>query len=241
MTRFRSSILLLGVGLAFTAIACDSDDSPTAAADESLSISPDLTTVDGLGNTSLGAGDVGAMLEALPVSRPTAVETEGLLFMREEEKLAQDVYTALHAQWGTRVFQNIARSEATHTEAVRALLERYGIEDPAMAEAGTFRNESLQSLHDALVERGSQSLEEALRVGAAIEEIDILDLIEQLKETNSPEIALVYENLYKGSRNHLRSFSSQITSRTGQPYEPEYLPAELYDRIVSAPMERGGN
>lgn len=40
-----------------------------------------------------------------------AAEIEGLLFMREEEKLAHDVYLALYAKWGLPIFQNIAQSE----------------------------------------------------------------------------------------------------------------------------------
>jgi len=48
----------------------------------------------------------------------TEVEIEGLLFMREEEKLAGDVYRYFYDLWGNNIFQNIARSEDTHTNAV---------------------------------------------------------------------------------------------------------------------------
>ena len=41
-----------------------------------------------------------------------------------------------------------------------------------------------------------------------IEEIDILDLEERIAQTDKAEIQLVYENLAKGSRNHLRALTS---------------------------------
>jgi len=53
-----------------------------------------------------------------------------------------------------------------------------------------------------------QLVADALRVGAAVEEIDILDLEERIAQTDKAEIQLVYENLAKGSRNHLRALTS---------------------------------
>lgn len=47
---------------------------------------------------------------------------------------------------------------------------------------------------------GSRSLADALRVGATIEEIDLLDLEERIAQTDEADIKLVYENLAKGSR-----------------------------------------
>lgn len=38
----------------------------------------------------------------------TDAETDGILFMREEEKLARDVYLGLADPWDLRVFENIA-------------------------------------------------------------------------------------------------------------------------------------
>ena len=54
---------------------------------------------------------------------------------------------------------------------------------------------------------GAQSLGNALKVGAAIEEIDILDLQEYMKIIEERAIRQVYENLLKGSENHLRAFT----------------------------------
>jgi len=55
----------------------------------------------------------------------TVNETQGLIMMREEEKLARDVYTTLNAKWGENVFANISRAESQHMNAVGNLLTRY--------------------------------------------------------------------------------------------------------------------
>jgi len=167
-------------------------------------------------------------------------EIEGILYMREEEKLARDVYLTLYEVWGLSVFENIARSEATHMEAVRTLIDRYGLADPAAAEVGVFTNPTLQGLYDQLVADGRTSLADALRVGAAIEEIDILDLQQRLAQTDQADIELVYENLMKGSRNHLRAFASTLTRQTGKTYQPQFLDPASYESIVNSARETGG-
>ena len=160
--------------------------------------------------------------------------------MREEEKLARDVYRQLFDTWGTSVFGNIGDSEQTHMEAVKTLIDRYDLTDPAQSlEAGKFTDSHLQQLHDELIENGSRSETDALKVGAAIEEIDIIDLENYLEQTTKQDIEIVYENLLKGSRNHLRSFVSVMEKR-GLTYKPQYLSAEEYGEIVSSDMERGG-
>jgi hypothetical protein len=173
------------------------------------------------------------------ISPLSDAEIEGILYMREEEKLARDVYLTLYEVWGLPVFENIARSEATHMEAVRTLIDRYGLADPAAAEVGVFTNPSLQGLYDQLVADGRTSLADALRVGAAIEEIDILDLQERLAQTDQADIELVYENLMKGSRNHLRAFASTLTRQTGETYQPQYLDPASYESIVNSAGETG--
>ena len=161
----------------------------------------------------------------------TSLEEEGLLFMAEEEKLAGDVYSALNEVWNLRVFDNIGRAEQTHQAAVEMLLERYSLAVPAN-QAGEFSNESLQSLYNDLLSRGGLSVEEALRVGAAIEEMDILDLQERMAQTDREDILLVYSNLKRGSENHLRAFVNNL-ERRGIQYSPEHLSQEEYDEIIS--------
>lgn len=167
-------------------------------------------------------------------------EVEGLLYMREEEKLARDVYLALYEQWGMQVFSNIADSERTHMEVVKTLLDRYELEDPVEGKAaGEFANEELQALYNQLVGQGGQSLVEALQVGAAIEEIDILDLEGYVAQTDKADIQRVYENLTRGSRNHLRAFVSAL-ERQGTTYKAAYLSLEAFDELLGSGTERGG-
>ena len=100
-------------------------------------------------------------------------------------------------------------------------------------------NADLQKLHDDLVDAGTPTVDEALVVGAMIEELDIYDLkvaIDRL--SNNEDIKMVYENLTKGSRNHLRSFYKQITNRGGS-YEPIYISQEEFLSIVNSSMEKG--
>ena len=202
----------------------------------------DIIEVDEIGSTAIDADNLETTLDQFPSDELTPEEIEGLLFMREEEKLAQDVYLQLAEIWDLRIFGNIARSEATHTEAIRSLIDRYGLEDPAATtDVGVFTNPVLQELNDQLVAEGSKSLADALRVGLAIEEIDILDLEEYLAQTDKEDIILVYNNLLKGSRNHLRAFVSSLESQTGETYQPQYLSQEAFDSIINSPSEKGGS
>lgn len=168
-------------------------------------------------------------------------EIEDMLFMREEEKLARDVYLTLYDQWGLPLFQNIAGSEQAHTDAIKALLAQYGVDDPVGEnEVGVFTNADLQALYDQLIADGSQSLSDALRVGVAIEEIDILDLLEALTHTDNADIIRVYENLLSGSENHLRAFVSTLERQTGEIYDSQYLSQEAFEAIISSSSANGG-
>jgi hypothetical protein len=168
-------------------------------------------------------------------------EVAGLLYMWEEEKLAHDVYVNFYSEFETRNFQNISESELTHIESVKTLIDRYGLTDLASSEMGVFINSDLQALYNELVVRGGQSLAEALRVGAAIEEIDILDLKERLAQTDNADIQIVYENLMVGSENHLRAFVAKFQLQTGEPYQPQYLSLDAYQAIIDGDTQVGGS
>ncbi len=97
-----------------------------------------------------------------------------------------------------------------------------------------FKNETLQGLYNTLIEQGSVSLIEALKVGALIEEIDILDIQNELNEhVDNQDVTFVYDNLLKGSRNHLRAFVRNL-SRQGVEYTPQKLSEEQYLAIINA-------
>jgi len=182
---------------------------------------------------------MGPQITSLPRQDISENEKEGLLFMREEEKLARDVYTTLYEKWGLPIFTNISQSEQSHTEAVRVVLIKYDIEDPVTDEtSGKFANTDLATLYINLLAEGQRSELDALKVGAYIEDLDIKDLQTRIAQTDNDDIRLVYQNLMKGSRNHLRAFVSQIESRGGV-YVPRYISKEEFDVIVSSPRETG--
>lgn len=169
----------------------------------------------------------------------TQDEQKWLIHMREEEKLARDVYKTLGETWQMNIFINIASSEQTHTDSIKTLLEHYGVEDPVTNDTvGEFTLPEIQNLHDDLVAQGSKSLSEALIVGATIEDLDIYDLDVAMSETNKTDINTVYANLQKGSRNHMRAFIKQI-NRQGAMYAPQYISEEAYNSIISSSQERG--
>ena len=120
-------------------------------------------------------------VSSLQTAALTDDENYWLTYMREEEKLAQDVYLCLNDTWNVRIFANIAASEQVHMDAIKTLLDKYTIPDPAAGkERGEFSNPDLQKLYDDLIQQGSISKVEALRVGVIIEETDIDDLTEKV-------------------------------------------------------------
>jgi hypothetical protein len=150
----------------------------------------------------------------------TADEVFWLTYMREEEKLARDVYRFLYDKWGSRIFNNISASEQRHMDAIKTLLDRFGIADPANGQGpGEFTNETLQVLYYDLIARGSVSLIEALKVGVLIEETDIDDLMTAISLTERKAIKTVYGHLLIGSLNHFKAFVSKLASQ-GVVYEP---------------------
>jgi hypothetical protein len=170
-----------------------------------------------------------------PATTLSAEEIAGLKFMREEEKMAHDVYVALYGVWGDNIFNQISLSETTHTEAVLALLVKYGIPDPAAGNpAGVFTDPALQALYDTLVSMGYASQIAALKVGALIEETDIRDIEAKKAVTDEADILTVYSSLLCGSQNHLRSFNSKLLN-LGVTYVPQVITQAQWDAIVNAP------
>ncbi len=190
----------------------------------------------GFGNSNGGKnrGNGGGSIVIL-----TEGEKEGLLQMREEEKLARDVYRHLFSLWGQPIFDNIAGSEQRHMDAVLNLLNKYGLPDPTTGKSeGEFSDEHIQHLYNDLTAAGGASRAAALQVGSTIEDLDIFDLEELLAETDNPNITQVYLNLVKGSRNHLRAFAGQL-ALLGESYVAQYLTQAEIDAIINSPRERG--
>ncbi len=165
-------------------------------------------------------------------------EIAGLFEMREEEKLARDVYLKLYEIHEHPVFNNISKSENAHTSAVLYLIKGYGLEDPALFAEGDFSNPLFSDLYVQLTEQGSAGLIDGLQVGAFIEEHDINDLQNLLSEVENTDVKRVYENLLRGSKFHLRAYTAVLKAQ-GVVYESEILSAEQYQKILSSDEESG--
>ena len=169
-------------------------------------------------------------------------EEQSLVFMREEEKLARDVYLTFHEQWEKPVFANIAESEQTHTDTIEEMLDKYGVPDPVVDDTiGVFVNSFLLEKYYELVAKGQVSELDALMVGAFIEELDIIDLQEAIDSTDQEDLEQVYSNLMRGSRNHLRAFVELIEDATGEDYSAQLLDQDAVDAIADSPFETGLN
>ena len=167
-----------------------------------------MTTI----NITLAQQNRGSTSQAtLKTLQLTELEEQNILFMREEEKLARDVYLVMYDLWGADIFVNISESEQRHMDAIERLITRYGLEDPVAVDViGEFVDPDLQLLYDDLVKAGEASLEEALKVGVLIEEKDIDDLILAIADTDKRNITRVFQNLLNGSYNHLDAFNAYL-------------------------------
>lgn len=169
----------------------------------------------------------------------TKAEKEGIQLMREEEKLAHDVYQFFNDKWKLPIFSNISNSETRHFNAVGYLIEKFELKDIANPEKGKFKNRDIAFLYDSLTQKGSESLVEALKVGAFIEEFDIADLQKLLALNTDSIIEGVYQNLLRGSNNHLRAFTGQLESR-GERYSPVILSETAFLEVVQGSHQMGG-
>jgi hypothetical protein len=195
--------------------------------------------VDGNGSSTINADALAAQLLTYPLAELAATEVESLVFMREEEQLAHDVYAVSATLWAPPIFANISASEATHSAAMKALIDRYQLVDPLAGLAeGTFKTPAFQVLYDALVAASRISLVEALKVGVEIEELDIRDITAQKVGVDNADILMVYDNLLRGSRNHLRAYMKVLTQQGGT-YVPQYISQAEFDAIVNSAIETG--
>jgi len=201
----------------------------------------------------------------IPLTQP---EIDEALFMREEEKLARDVYADLAAYWQTQagtvpvvtVMSNIVQAEQDHMDNMKAVLTCYGLPDPISANepsgvfltcyglpdpisanepSGVFLNPELAQLYSTLMTRGKTSQSAALKVGGLIEEVDIEDLQRSIEISQQAYTDQVYAALMCGSRNHLRSFAGQLIKTEGR-YTAQLLPQATVDAIVNSPNETCG-
>ena len=177
--------------------------------------------------------------------------------MREEEKLARDVYQTLGTMYpDSAIFGNIDDSEQIHMTTVKAMIEKYGYEDPNTNDnVGAYTGEDFgwyfTEKYNQLVERASISELEALYVGAFIEELDMMDInqcpqvivetdngINDVSEcgkvyTDNADIQRLYSSLLDGSDSHLEGYVNNIEKIIGEGnYQAQVLSQEMVDAIL---------
>ncbi|MCK5220404.1 MAG: DUF2202 domain-containing protein [Candidatus Aminicenantes bacterium] len=171
---------------------------------------------------------------SFPYEEISDVEETSLLHMREEEKLARDVYDYLYERWGMRIFNNISSAEQSHMSSIATILQKYNIPDPVLNDdRGSFSDEGMKELYTKLTAMGSNSLADALLVGATIEDLDIFDLQNALLKTDNMDILFIFGNLKKGSENHIRAFTNQLKS-FNITYEAQYISQEELENILNS-------
>jgi hypothetical protein len=189
-------------------------------------------------NRGKDSTEVGSGMDAAPLA---AEEVPGVISLLEEEKLARDVYLALYQEWGYEAFGNISESEQSHMDALIGVLDRAGVADPTAGYgSGEFATAAVQDLYAAFVEQGGESLAAALQAGAAIEEMDILDIERLQAKIEATGLLRVLENLRQGSIRHLQAYSKAYEQESGIAYTPQYLSQEAFDVLMSGPGRGNG-
>ena len=170
---------------------------------------------DGGGEAVTNRGDtVGPNDQSLDVL--TDEEIGHITYIREEEKLARDVYLTLYDQYKSQIFANISESEQNHMDAIKGLIDKYELSDPVQNNTvGMFTNQIFTELYIELVEKGRTNYCEALQVGIDIEVLDIKDIKLALEEVDEDDpddvddVEKVFLNLLMGSDNHLNAFENK--------------------------------
>ena len=217
-------VLTATLGLAALTMSCQKEETSVAADKNLPAVEKYL---------ELSGAELSARMNLFTPGVLDPGEITTLTYMREEELLARDIYLSFQGLYTLPVFKNIAKSELAHTTAIKNLLVTYNLPDPAdNHQLGVFSNPDLQALYNTLLAQGSTSLNDALLVGATIEDLDIFDLETHIaQDVDNADILFVLNNLMKGSKNHLRAFNFQLTAR-GITYIPQYISQAEFDDIT---------
>jgi hypothetical protein len=211
------ALALGGVAVATPALAgAGPFGSPTVATAQQAG--PGWGGGDGQGpGPGIGAGNGtaardGSCLSTVPTGTLSEQQKTTLAAMAQEEKLAHDLYVAFAAKYDAVIFDRIARSETQHQNAVRTLLDRYGLADPtADKPAGQFSDPTVQATYDRLLAQGTTSLAAALQAAQEVERTDIADLRSALTGLTAADVTQVYTNLQGASQRHLTAFENWST------------------------------
>jgi hypothetical protein len=167
----------------------------------------------------------------------SVIEETGLLKAWQDQKLSRDLYQSFNEAWSSPIYANMLNDAQHHMDFVHILLGKFGIPVPQDF-AGIFPDQETQNLFDLMLNAENGSAVEALRMGAATEDMIIDELQTLLPQTDNFEIQIIYQNLLKSARNHLRLFVNEL-SQAGINYDPQYISGDDFIAIIAAPIETG--
>jgi hypothetical protein len=167
------------------------------------------------------------------LSNLTKDEILEIKHMREEEKLARDVYRTLSKTTNSRVFNNIPVSEQKHMDVFYQLIVRYNLEDPVKDETkiGIYTDKSFTKLYNDLIKKGQKSDRDAYEVGAMVEDINMFNLIKYGKKTDKADLKLAYSTLLTQSKNHMTAFIKNL-KKEGGTFKPTYLSQKQFEDSI---------
>lgn len=225
------SITAITIAAICLIIACSMDN--TLMTDENLANDNVTTSADMLYSDLTWEELPECNFKIVSTAPLTEVEVEMLKYVREEEKMAHDVYYVLSEIYKKPIFKNIMKSEQNHMDKVWCLLIHFNVEDPASDEIGKFTNDEIQELYNYLVDLGTKNIIDGLTAGAIIEDYDIYDIEHWMSQTDNEAIISVFSNIVCGSGNHLISFT-RLLDGFDIEYIPEYITSDEYQDILDA-------
>lgn len=228
----KGTVVLISLLAAFS---CTKEQTATDSSLITPNTTGEIIEVKSSGATAFNAPAITAPFDS--TADLTADEIEFLFAVREDEKLARDLYAVFYTKFQNKIFENIGKSETTHLKAIERLYDYYQIDYPVVGDAGKFSDPELQHLYDSLIVKGD-SLLAAVKIMANLEESNIFHYREVLKTIINTNIKIVIENLEKGSENHFKAAIREITA-LGGVYTPLILSSEDYREIIATGFEKG--
>ena len=215
---YKIKCLLTFLILAISLTSCDKES-------EFLPRSVDMLDVDrATGYSKINFSFARTHINNLPFEVLSHKEEQGLMFLREEEKVITDFYTTIRNTWDNLILENLGSSEKTHFNATVILVNKYSLIDPIdQFGVGEFPNAGMQAYYDYLISEGNKSVEDTYKMASLAGEANIVSLKNQLSRiTNNQDFRLLYNNLMATSRNHLRITVNHF-ERLGGTYVPRIL------------------
>jgi len=155
--------------------------------------------------------------------------------LREEEKLARDIYIKAYNTYEYFAFVNLYKGEQIHMDNLLNLEMQYMVEDIILPDTGKYVDESIQNFYNNHLSQITTSATDAFKVGMTTEEMIIYDIQNFENNTEEADILKVYSKIKCWSRNHLRLNYNFLNGDT--LYQPQYITIEEYNAIINSDYE----